>query len=118
MRWLAMSEIVKKIGERIRLIRREKGLSQEQLGELSDLHTNYVGQIERGEKNLTIESLEKVVQALEISMEQLFRHVDPMKDKDELMEINELLSERSSKDHAMVLKIIKSVLDWEREKYQ
>ncbi|ELK38870.1 XRE family transcriptional regulator, partial [Brevibacillus agri BAB-2500] len=55
-----MTELVKRLGNRIRFLRKEKGMSQEQLGELSGLHTNYVGQVERGEKNVTVESLEKI----------------------------------------------------------
>lgn len=106
----------KKLGDRIRLLRIEKGLSQEMLGERSELHTNYVGQIERGEKNLTIDSLLKISKGLEISLEQLFRGLDPIHNMDKFGEIVELLSQRSTKDHAMILKIIKSIFDWEQEK--
>lgn len=112
-----MSDLARKLGERLRLIRKDKGLSQEQLGELAELHTNYIGQVERGEKNVTIESLEKVVAGLGITMEELFRYIDPMQHKDDLRQINELLISRSSQDRAMVLKIIKNVFNWEEEKY-
>ncbi|MNO41509.1 helix-turn-helix protein [compost metagenome] len=57
-------------------------LSQEQLAERSDLHTNYVGQVERREKNLTLETLEKVVGGLDISLEELFRYIGPMEKQD------------------------------------
>jgi transcriptional regulator with XRE-family HTH domain len=76
------SALVKRIGERIRRLRKEMDLSQEQLAERSGLHTNYVGQVERGEKNLTLETLEKVVRGLDIALEKFFRYIGPMEQKD------------------------------------
>jgi transcriptional regulator with XRE-family HTH domain len=49
-----------------------KGLSQEKLSELSGCHPTYIGQIERGEKNATIESIAKISAALEIPLSKLF----------------------------------------------
>lgn len=111
-----MSDLVEKVGERIRRLRKEKGLSQEQLAERSGLHTNYVGQVERGEKNLTLETLEKIVSGLDVSLEELFRFLGPMERRDAMGEIVELLSERSREDQAMVLEVLKTVLDWEQNK--
>ncbi|MGR5986153.1 helix-turn-helix domain-containing protein [Bacillus cytotoxicus] len=65
-------ELIKKLGERIRLLRKEQNLSQERLGELSNIHTNHIGAIERGEKNVTIESLAKITNGLGITLEELF----------------------------------------------
>ena len=67
-----MSNIAKILGQRIRNYRTAKGLSQERLAELSGCHPTYIGQIERGEKNATIESIEKISTALQISLSQLF----------------------------------------------
>ncbi len=50
-------EIQSELGLRIRYYRKQRGLSQEKLAELCSLHPTYIGQIERGEKNATIESL-------------------------------------------------------------
>ncbi|HDR7670372.1 TPA: helix-turn-helix transcriptional regulator [Bacillus wiedmannii] len=66
-------ELIKKLGERIRFLRKEQKLSQERLGELSNIHTNHIGAIERGEKNVTIESLAKITKGLGITLEELFR---------------------------------------------
>lgn len=52
-----MSEIAKIIGQRVRNYRIDKGLSQEKLAELSGCHPTYIGQVERGEKNATLESI-------------------------------------------------------------
>ena len=53
-----MSDIAKIIGQRIRNYRTQKGLSQEKLAELAGCHPTYIGQLERGEKNATLESVE------------------------------------------------------------
>ena len=61
-----MSDINKDVGFRIRTLRQEKGLSQEKLSELADLHRAYIGQIERGEKNIGLKNLEKIAKALQV----------------------------------------------------
>ena len=63
-----MSDINKKVGLNIRKIREERGLSQEKLAALADLHRAYVGQIERGEKNIGLKNLEKIAKALDVDI--------------------------------------------------
>ncbi|MFS0555779.1 helix-turn-helix domain-containing protein [Brevibacillus reuszeri] len=113
-----MTELIKRLGNRIRFLRKVKGLSQEQLGELSGLHTNYIGQVERGEKNVTVESLEKIAKGLDVTLEELFRHIDPSPQADELQQLLDLLAERSTQDRELALQLVKSVFKWEKEKYQ
>ena len=67
-----MSDIAKAVGQRIRNYRTQKGLSQEKLAELSGCHPTYIGQLERGEKNATLESIERIAAALGISLSKLF----------------------------------------------
>lgn len=71
-----MSEITKFVGQRIRNYRTQQNLSQEKLAELSGCHPTYIGQIERGEKNATLESIDKIVSALNIPLSQLFEKHD------------------------------------------
>ena len=52
-----MSEITKWVGQRIRNYRVRSKLSQEQLAERSGCHPTYIGQVERGEKNATLDSI-------------------------------------------------------------
>lgn len=78
-----MSDITKILGQRIRSHRIAKGYSQEKLAELSGCHPTYIGQIERGEKNATIESIEKIAIALDISLSSLFEHIGLQNDKSE-----------------------------------
>jgi len=59
-----MGNILDRVGLKIRIIREEQGLSQQELGELASLHRAYIGQIERGEKNIGLKNLEKIAKAL------------------------------------------------------
>ncbi|MDB5056398.1 MAG: transcriptional regulator [Bacilli bacterium] len=60
------------VGAKVREIRHTKGLSQEKLAELADTHYSYIGGLERGDRNITIGTLEKVAIALEIDFFELF----------------------------------------------
>lgn len=64
------------VGNNVRKERQKRGLSQEELAELADLHRTYIGMIERAEKNVTISSLEKVASALNIDIRELFAPPD------------------------------------------
>ncbi len=66
-----MSDIVKEVGFKIRTLREEKGLSQEKLAALADLHRAYIGQIERGEKTIGLKNLEKIARALAVRAKDL-----------------------------------------------
>ncbi|MBQ8893519.1 MAG: helix-turn-helix transcriptional regulator [Clostridia bacterium] len=70
-----MSDIAKIIGQRIRNYRNKSGLSQEKLAELAGCHPTYIGQLERGEKNATLESIEKIAAALKLPLSQLFEKI-------------------------------------------
>ena len=63
----------KKLGKRIRQLRKDKGYSQEGFAFECGLHRTYIGCIERGEKNITVANLEKVAKTLKITMEELFK---------------------------------------------
>ena len=67
-----MSDINREVGFNIRTIRQERGLSQEKLAALADLHRAYLGQIERGEKNIGLKNLEKIAKALGVNIKELF----------------------------------------------
>jgi transcriptional regulator with XRE-family HTH domain len=60
------------VGNKIRCCREEQQLSQEDLAFLSNLHKAYIGQIERAEKNIGLQNLEKIANALKIPIKDLF----------------------------------------------
>ena len=63
-----MGDIRYEVGFRIRCLREERGWSQEELGGRAGLHRAYIGQVERGEKNLGIQNLDKIAQALGVDV--------------------------------------------------
>ena len=64
--------IRKEVGKRVRIIRKAKKLTQEQVGERAELNYKYVGEVERGEVNPSIETLFAIAEALNVSLSQLF----------------------------------------------
>ena len=71
------NDINSEVGFKIRRIREKRGLSQEKLAALADLHRAYVGQIERGEKNIGLKNLEKIAKALGVDISVLVE-IDPI----------------------------------------
>lgn len=66
-------KILIKFGQRIREIRKGMNLSQEDLSFKADLHRTYIGMIERAEKNITLINIEKIANALNVEIKELFR---------------------------------------------
>ena len=58
-------------GKRVRQLREQKGISQEQLGFDVGLHRTYIGQIERAEKNITLKNIEKIAKQLDVNISEL-----------------------------------------------
>ena len=66
------SIVLKKFGETIRRLRKERNLSQEELADRAELHRTYIGMIERAEKNITLINIEKLAKALDVEISELF----------------------------------------------
>jgi transcriptional regulator with XRE-family HTH domain len=65
-------DIRARFGRRLRELRRERGLSQEELAFRSGLHRTYLSSVERGERNVAVVNIERLARALEIDMCDLF----------------------------------------------
>jgi len=63
-------------GHKVRFLRMSKGYSQEELGLQSGLHRTYIGQIERAEKNITLQNIYKIANTLEVEVKELFDFSD------------------------------------------
>lgn len=68
----SQSDINQRFGRAVRRRRRELDLSQEELAERAELHRTYVSSIERGERNPSLENIEKLAKALDTSITRLF----------------------------------------------
>jgi len=66
------SVILLKFGKKVRDERIKLGLSQEELAARAGLHRTYIGMIERAEKNITLENIEKIASALGLKIKTLF----------------------------------------------
>jgi len=70
------SEIKHAFGRRVRQLRKKRNWSQEKLAEMSGMHWTYIGQVERGERNLTLQSIQSIARALRMKIANLFDGID------------------------------------------
>ncbi len=67
-------DIKKAVGDRIRQLRKKKGISQEELAFLADIDRTYITRLETGKRNITLLALKKVILALGIDYKTFFDH--------------------------------------------
>ena len=103
-----MSDLAKIVGQRIRNYRTQLGLSQEKLAELSGCHPTYIGQLERGEKNATLESIDKIASSLKISLSKLFENLggESTNERNIPLECYEFLLTKSQEEQEQIIKIL------------
>lgn len=65
-------DIEKRFGAKLAYVRKQKKLSQMRLAEIVDMNFNYIGQIERGEANVTIKTMRVLANALDVELKDLF----------------------------------------------
>ena len=70
------SQLSKDFGTIIKELRNAKSISQEELGFRSNLHRTYIGMIERGEKNITLENIDKIAKGLDVTMKSIFEKLN------------------------------------------
>lgn len=71
---MAPSDLQRAFGERIRELRAERGLSQEALAHLAGINRTYLGDVERGERNIALENMAKLACAFGVSLSTLLDH--------------------------------------------
>jgi len=88
------------VGARIKQLRKLRKLTQEELGELAQLQGSYIGGVERGERNISLATLERIIKAMKVSFADFFNFADATRTrnttKDELIEMFTAELKRSS----------------------
>lgn len=104
----------KAIGQRIREEREKFGLSREEFAEILGLSDYYIGQLERGERQMSLPVLVKIVNSLHISLDYLIfgKTSDDVCDSNKDTEINNLLNKCSPKELDIVKKLIRTILPY------
>ena len=99
------------IGKKIRNYRKERGMTQEELAEKLDLSINYVGALERAEKNLTLANLINIANALDVTADMLL--CDEIKNgyKIKASMITEKIEKLSPSDRDKIIQMLNIMLD-------
>ena len=71
-----MQSVLIQLGKRVRALREQRGISQEALADLAEIHRNYISQIEGGKRNLSFYNLVKIARALKVTPSKL---LDPIR---------------------------------------
>ena len=69
---MAVPRVRRLFGKRVRELRKKSGFSQEQLADKDGLHRTYIGAIERGEQNISVDNIDRIAKALKVSIPTLF----------------------------------------------
>jgi XRE family transcriptional regulator, regulator of sulfur utilization len=97
----AVKHVRQALGERVRTLRKDRGLSQQRLGQRSGLSGKFIGEVERGEKSISIDSLYHVSVALDVTLRDL-TDMGPARKRGsnpELEKLSALLSELRNRQH-------------------
>lgn len=98
------------VGNRIRELRKAKGWTQEQLAEAAGLHYSYIGGVERGNRNISLETLEKISKGLQVPVEQIFQFKEDSAYRRALDEHIAVISSQSADQIESLTKINKEIL--------
>ncbi|MBM4386168.1 MAG: helix-turn-helix transcriptional regulator [Deltaproteobacteria bacterium] len=99
----------KKLGERVRFLRKASGMSQKELGERAAINYKYIGEIERGTKNPSFEVMLKISKALKVEITDLLTSEGDAENKDLKRDLLNLIS---TFDHAQLmtaLRVLKAI---------
>ncbi|MBN1057077.1 helix-turn-helix domain-containing protein [Clostridium botulinum] len=100
--------IYEKLGNNIKLERLRLNLTQEQLSERLDISTSYLGRIERGERNVPLDTLIRLADILNVSIDYLLRDFIYKNNTDILnYEINQLISGLSHSEQSVILDMVR-----------
>ena len=117
-----MSTLKEEFGRRVRQKRKEAGLSQEQLAEKANLSANYIGRIERGDKWVSPDVLDRLSRVLRVQVVEFFKFEDPKRATEinafesEMSQINRVLKGHPIEDISFVREYIEKLFKKYRRK--
>lgn len=104
------------VGDRVRMLRKNKGWTLDQLSEASGLHPSSISQVERGERNLTLENLSKLADGLDVAPYQFLLTPDQKVDQTDNGELLDDLFDDIPEDRQQAIyQIAHVLLDWESD---
>jgi transcriptional regulator with XRE-family HTH domain len=102
--------INKEFGMRVKELRKAKGLSQEKLASQAMVHPNYIGMVERAERNITLENIKKIADGLGVDIPTLFYFSKSEEKKEKLIaEILQEVSGKKPRQLATIIRLIKAL---------
>ena len=114
-----MPNVSEQVGIRVKEYRLRAGLTQEGLAFGAEMHVSFISEIERGLKKPSIESLEKLLSALNVSFKEFFDfeiNVKALKDSTALEKLIYELHTRSEREVELIYRLTKQILAFEDEK--
>ena len=112
-----MDTLVKLVGFNIKQIRKSKNMTQDELSEKCGLQTSYLAGVERGDRNITLQSLERIILGLEIPCTDFFRfenldfNHNYLEKKELIVLLNNLIENKSEEEVRMILDIITNIFN-------
>jgi len=112
-----VDSLIKLVGSNIKEIRKLKKLTQEELAEKCGLQTSYLAGVERGDRNVTIQTLEKITEGLEEAPSSIFKFDNLNFDnkyfekKELIMILQNLIEDRSEAEVRLVLNIANEIFN-------
>jgi len=107
-----MENFYRQLGNKIKELRKKRGLTQEELAWKSAISLNFLGQIERGQKKPSIETLRNISDTLEINPSSFFEEISYIPPEEDLLvkKIRSLLRESSEEEKKIIYRIVKSII--------
>ncbi|MBQ8781903.1 MAG: helix-turn-helix transcriptional regulator [Oscillospiraceae bacterium] len=91
------------VGARITELRKNRGYTREKLAELADISVQFLADIEKGRKSMTISTLKKIAAALLVTTDRIVNGTVPSGGNDEILSILDTLSEKNKKQAEKIL---------------
>lgn len=103
-----MKPIKKLLGERIRELRKAKGLTQEQLAELVGVEPRHISRVEGGYSSPSIERLARIAEILDVPIKELFDYMHLNDSEDRLKDIEDAIGRMSEEYQKIVYKVVRA----------